>query len=243
MSFLLTYYLLAHSNLVKGFYPNPANTYNSGLIHDAHAPRGQVILQAQSDDSTPASRAVEDAVHMSEVYGAGSKEARVAWDIVEEIDANDSRKRAVQSTSHHQGHKAVYTNEMQRLSNQLKSLSSTLANIKSTVSILKQLENDDPAITKANKKISRQLANALVEARIADTVHGTTSTEASKAWDHVQLVSSRVPDVVANVLLDSEKNRYKESIVSSHRQFFSIVDSRSIDDALEAISSLEHFTR
>jgi len=37
-----------------------------------------------------ATEAIADALRMSEEYGATSSEARVAWDIVEEMDSNDS---------------------------------------------------------------------------------------------------------------------------------------------------------
>ncbi len=36
------------------------------------------------------SRAIDDAVNKSRLYGPDSNEARVAWDIVEEIDASDN---------------------------------------------------------------------------------------------------------------------------------------------------------
>jgi hypothetical protein len=38
-----------------------------------------------------ASAAVEEALKVTAAYGIESKEARVAWDIVEEMDASDNR--------------------------------------------------------------------------------------------------------------------------------------------------------
>jgi CP12 domain len=38
-----------------------------------------------------ASQAIKDAMAASEKFGATSKEARVAWDAVEEMDASDNR--------------------------------------------------------------------------------------------------------------------------------------------------------
>jgi len=40
--------------------------------------------------STPNLEAIDEATRLSKLHGAGSKEARVAWDIVEEINASDN---------------------------------------------------------------------------------------------------------------------------------------------------------
>lgn len=40
--------------------------------------------------STPAEAAIEEATRLSKTYGSDSKEARVAWDIVEELNASDN---------------------------------------------------------------------------------------------------------------------------------------------------------
>eukprot|EP01083_Nonionella_stella_P065422 171409_1 len=115
------------------------------------------------------------------------------------------------------------------------------------------MDIDDPGITQANPDhtlISEELANALIEARAADDIHGPTSPQASKAWDHVQLVSSGVPDAVAHILLDSEKKQYKDSTIRFNsqgrsggtraHQYYTVLDRRSMEDALEAIHCLKH---
>ena len=38
-----------------------------------------------------ATKAVQEAMKITESYGISSREAKVAWDIVEEIDASDNR--------------------------------------------------------------------------------------------------------------------------------------------------------
>lgn len=43
-------------------------------------------LHARADSSS----AIDDAMRISKFYGNASPEARVAWDIVEEIDASDN---------------------------------------------------------------------------------------------------------------------------------------------------------
>ena len=46
-----------------------------------------VSIQQRPD----ASKAVEEALKITASFGIDSKEAKVAWDIVEEIDASDNR--------------------------------------------------------------------------------------------------------------------------------------------------------
>lgn len=91
--------------------------------------------------------------------------------------------------------------------------------------------------------MSDKLARALAEARAADYTHGSNSVESTRAWDHVKLVSSGVPDVVADVLSNSKTNRYKESAISSHHEYFSVVDPASLDETIEVIAKLEHFAK
>lgn len=137
----------------------------------------------------------------------------------------------------------VYANQINTLSDLLDTVSNTLTHIKFLASTIQQLEINDPSITKGSPQISKHLADALQQARAADAIHGTGSTQASQAWDHVQLISSGVPDVVATVLQESKTSRYKESAVGSHHQYYTIVDPRSLEDAVEAIGSLEHLAR
>lgn len=45
-----------------------------------------VVMLARRDSS----KEIEEALRISKEFGPSSKEARVAWDIVEEIDASDN---------------------------------------------------------------------------------------------------------------------------------------------------------
>lgn len=49
------------------------------------------ILLAKQDSS----REIQEALRKSKIFGADSDEARVAWDIVEEIDASDNIRSVV----------------------------------------------------------------------------------------------------------------------------------------------------
>ena len=48
-------------------------------------------LAATNTARPDASQAIQNALAASKEFGATSKEARVAWDIVEEMDASDNR--------------------------------------------------------------------------------------------------------------------------------------------------------
>jgi hypothetical protein len=48
-----------------------------------------ILMKRQRPDS---SNDVEEAIRLSKEFGLNSEEAKVAWDIVEEIDASDSNR-------------------------------------------------------------------------------------------------------------------------------------------------------
>lgn len=59
----------------------------SAFVPSASSSRATTLLAARPD----ASAAIQEALEASKKFGATSPEARVAWDIVEELDASDNR--------------------------------------------------------------------------------------------------------------------------------------------------------
>ncbi len=59
------------------------------LLAPKHAARHSASLMMSRPD---ASKEIQEALRLSKELGADSKEARVAWDIVEEIDASDNMR-------------------------------------------------------------------------------------------------------------------------------------------------------
>ena len=237
--------LILASSTVMGFNPS---LFPQTSCRQYQTGGSKTILHARAGDSA---KAIDDAVHKSRLYGPDSNEARVAWDIVEEIDAYlepllacTSAETAFGETPATTQSASNYANQMQNFSNLLNSVSPTLAQIKSLATTLQTLAQiDDPRISKGSPKISIKLAEALQKARAADYFHGPNSIQSIEAWDHVQLVSSGVPDVVANVLQDSDKSRYKESVVSKSHPYYTVVDSGSLENGMEAIGRLDHLMR
>ena len=59
----------------------------SAFVPSVSSSRASTTLAARPD----ASAAIQEALEASKKFGPTSKEARVAWDIVEELDASDNR--------------------------------------------------------------------------------------------------------------------------------------------------------
>lgn len=62
----------------------------------AFAPNAGPLLSRQSvafalHSTIKSEEAIQDAMRLSKEHGATSSQARVAWDIVEELDASDNR--------------------------------------------------------------------------------------------------------------------------------------------------------
>jgi len=139
---------------------------------------------------------------------------------------------------------STYASQIKNLNDLLTSSKPTLDQIKSLSSTLKQLEIDNPRVM-TGVHISDLLAAALAEARAADDIYGPNSVEATKCWDNAQLVSDRVSITgeSSSSNKDAKTNRYKESAISSHHQYYTVVDPRSLEEAVEAIGKLEHLAR
>jgi len=89
------------------------------------------------------------------------------------------------------------------------------------------------------------LAVALAEARAADDILGPNSLEAMQAWDRVQAISSGEGSQVSAGILNLSKtnNRYKEKALEAHHQYYSAVDGKALEDAVDAIGILEHLAK
>ena len=124
--------LILASSTVMGFNPS---LFPQTSCRQYQTGGSKTILHARAGDSA---KAIDDAVHKSRLYGPDSNEARVAWDIVEEIDAYlepllacTSAETAFGETPATTQSASNYANQMQNFSNLLNSVSPALAQIKS----------------------------------------------------------------------------------------------------------------
>lgn len=111
----------------------------------------------------------------------------------------------------------------------------------------------DPNISKLGGPMPEVLANALSDAKAADDIYGPSDLKACTAWNKAEKIAmdmnvtgytsrSSMPNV-----FDKEKrdhlHRYKESAMKAHHEFSAIIDTKSLEDGLEALMKLEHLAR
>jgi len=93
MKFLLTATAIATATATAILFTS-TEAFNMMLPGKIHRPIA-TALKLESGDGDGSQAAVEAALEASRQYGTTSKEAAVAWDIVEEMRASDNRLVAV----------------------------------------------------------------------------------------------------------------------------------------------------
>lgn len=118
--------------------------------------------------------------------------------------------------------------------------------IKTLISLIRDSETGDPKLTGLGGPLPEVLANALSEAKAADDIYGPSSPKSSDAWGRAEKLSvdMDISGVKPSDSNDTSKSalRYKEAAVTSHHDYFTVVDPAFLDEALEALVKLEHFT-
>mmetsp|Transcript_8949 Transcript_8949/g.19199 ORF Transcript_8949/g.19199 Transcript_8949/m.19199 type:complete len:212 (+) Transcript_8949:67-702(+) len=169
----LTAFLLIGATAVSAFAPSPA-----------HLGRPSTSLRAARPD---ASAAIKEALDASKKYGATSPEARVAWDIVEELDASDNSAASVGVAEVETP--AEYQEKVEALAALLKEQQEKIASIKSLAEDLKGIKLSKPEGGSSSVD-SAQMSKALEEAKSATEKFGMDSNEAKLAWETVEEIAS-----------------------------------------------------
>eukprot|EP00565_Helicotheca_tamesis_P008586 CAMPEP_0185728804 /NCGR_PEP_ID=MMETSP1171-20130828/4199_1 /TAXON_ID=374046 /ORGANISM="Helicotheca tamensis, Strain CCMP826" /LENGTH=203 /DNA_ID=CAMNT_0028397549 /DNA_START=50 /DNA_END=661 /DNA_ORIENTATION=+ len=138
---------------------------------------------ALQNSRVDSSEAVKAALDATKKYGATSPEARVAWDIVEEMDASDNSVAS-------QGYKSDKNTDekIAALSALLEAQKANVDKIASLASEIKAVKVAQPAAAKGED--SPALQAALKDAREASEKFGKTSKEAVLAWETVEEIAS-----------------------------------------------------
>ncbi|KAL7528323.1 hypothetical protein ACHAWF_002519 [Thalassiosira exigua] len=176
--------LAALASSASAFAPTPS------------AGRRSVALRSAGSD------AIAAAMEASKKYGASSQEARVLWDIVEEIDASDNSaayKPAVED--------AEYENKVKALSQMLTKTKDELDAMKALADDLKGVKLAAPPAGESSSSSSsaeEAMTAALVAARAATEEHGAESTEARLAWETVEEIASSGSAEATKAPLDEE---------------------------------------
>ncbi|KAL7497322.1 hypothetical protein ACHAWT_005769 [Skeletonema menzelii] len=145
-------------------------------------PRHVTTALSERLDSSDAIQAALDA---SKKYGAASPEARVLWDIVEEMDSADNTaafKPAVVDEE--------YADKVKALSQLLTKTKDELDMVKSLADQLKGVKLAKPTSSSVSGSEDSALKAALDDARSAAEAHGKDSIEAKLAWETVEEIAA-----------------------------------------------------
>lgn len=143
--------------------------------------------------------AIEAAMEASKKYGASSPEARVLWDIVEEMDASDNSV-AYQAPIEDE----EYESKVKALSQMLTKTKDEIEQVKKLADELKGVKLAKPPSVSSGSD-SAAMKEALAAAKAATEEHGMDSTEAKLAWETVEEIAASGTDgEAARATLDEE---------------------------------------
>lgn len=134
-----------------------------------------------------ASQLVEQAMKITAAYGLDSSEAKVAWDILEEVDASDNsvatlpsldQECEIETTSSECADYGSFLEQLYTLRDSMQHFENKKGSL---IDTLKRIQIQPPNPTKALS--SPELTMALEEAKQATEVHGVSSVEARLAWE------------------------------------------------------------
>eukprot|EP00584_Thalassiosira_punctigera_P009008 CAMPEP_0172526172 /NCGR_PEP_ID=MMETSP1067-20121228/1134_1 /TAXON_ID=265564 ORGANISM="Thalassiosira punctigera, Strain Tpunct2005C2" /NCGR_SAMPLE_ID=MMETSP1067 /ASSEMBLY_ACC=CAM_ASM_000444 /LENGTH=206 /DNA_ID=CAMNT_0013309619 /DNA_START=85 /DNA_END=705 /DNA_ORIENTATION=- len=177
------------------------------ILIAALATSAAAFAPSQSGRNSVALRAagsaeIEAALAASKKYGATSKEARVLWDIVEEMDASDNSaafKPAVED--------AEYESKVKALSQMLTKTKDELDQVRKLADELKgvKIASAPSSSGQASPDQTDATKSALAAARAATEEHGMDSVEAKLAWETVEEIAAAATDGEASkASLDEE---------------------------------------
>lgn len=164
-------------------------------------------LQSARIDS---SDAIAEALDASKTFGATSKEARVAWGIVEEMDASDNSAAYGKIVNEDEClvTKSVAP-ECSDYDKKIAKLADAMDNAQIYIDVMKreytELRNIKiPPPPKSVPTVSEEMLRAISEAKSASIKHGATSTEAKMMWEAVEEIASNDSSEVLKGTLDDE---------------------------------------
>jgi hypothetical protein len=158
--------------------------------------------------------------------GATSNEARVAWDILEEMDSNDSSQAYLSEPMI--GVNTLtddYYAKIRSLHYLMEDTNWSMQQMKRLIKEIKTLELKDPSLARLpDGAAGAALKAALSNAKAAVEVHGASSAEATKAWDRLDSCfradHNGVLEVSDECDIDSEPSSYRYSAAALVSSFF-----------------------
>lgn len=159
--------------------------------------RPSVALNLErGDDST----AVQEALAASKNFGAASKEARVAWDIVEEIRASDNSMAFKNSAKDTVADTTEQWNELKDLAELQKS---HIENVKLVTEQMRSVKLSPPP---SQEHVQNPLLQeALTEAKLLTEKHGIESSEAKLAWETLEDIAGSDSSEATKAAIDADE--------------------------------------
>lgn len=198
-----------------------------------------------------ASEAIAEAMKITEELGATSNEARVAWDIVEEMDSNDSSPAYLGSTTI--GVNALsedYYGKIRSLHYLMEDTNWSMQQMKRLIKEIKALDLKDPSLARISEGAHGDaLKAALSDAKAAVEVYGASSAEAKQAWDKLDSCFGSNADGVLEFTeecnVDSEPSlyRYSAAALKAHHLYDAAIDIELLDEALDSLNRLKALTK
>lgn len=156
--------------------------------------------------------AVQAALAASKKHGATSKEARVAWDMVEEMDASDNSVAYAPAVNEDE---CLVTESMdptcQDYDAKIAELSEAVEKAKVHLDTMKRVAQEiqvvkiQPAPAQSVPVVSEKMSKAIADAKAAGDKYGATSKEAKLQWENVEeMASARENMEVMKPSLDDE---------------------------------------
>ena len=158
----------------------------------------QAPMTALSATRVDTSDLIEEALAASKKYGASSPEARLAWEVVEEIDASDNSVATLGASDDFQG-------AVQGLANKLKLQQPAMASLNGMAEEIKAIKLSAPKSASSNKS-NPKLQAAMKEAKQLTEIYGAHSSEAKLAWETVEELASsnRIENAMGGMLTPEE---------------------------------------
>jgi hypothetical protein len=223
------------------FGPNSAAAFSAAPSQPTKSSTSFLVRRQARVDS---SAAVADALRISKEFGGTSKEARLAWETVEEMDSADTSPAMppdddFSALSEDQVHSKEYKVQMLALNRLLADTKEKLSQIKTLASNLKELDVEDPTLSKL-PDTAAGLKTVLQEAKAASEVYGPESAESEAAWNEVDFCTDIMGGVECNV---DSTYRYSAAALKAHHVYDAVVDATFFQEAEDAVEMLENLHR
>jgi len=148
------------------------------------AVRQPTLLRSKAD----ASAAIKEALAASEEFGAASPQARVAWDIVEEIGSADNSSAFAGGVSDEESIGREYQEKLSALADLLEENMAKIKEVSTLASDIQSFKLVQPEPMPVTDTTAMRAA--LAEAKEAAEKFGTDSIEARLAWETVEEIAS-----------------------------------------------------